>query len=195
MVILSPTAKVVLSIVLLIILSIIGYLINQYAYMDFSKIKFSLKQQEIETEKEKDATATESVKIDDQELRERILNQVRANQYYEMAKRDYFYGNYDEAIRRLERAKWYDPSNYNVFRLCGQIYFEKSQYRKAFNEWARASQLPNYEQSLLRDLDVLKRLIRYCRNEIEKLKYIVNRNPEDRLSYARLKEFEDRLKE
>ena len=122
-------------------------------------------------------------------------NEVRASRYLDSATKDYFAGSYDEALRRLERAKWYDPSNFGVFKLSGQIFFEKSRYRRAFNDWAHATQLPNDDQTLLRDLDVLKRLIRYCRTELDRLQYLVNRNPEDRLSAARLRELEEKLQE
>ena len=95
----------------------------------------------------------------------------------------------------MERAKCYDPKNFAVFKLSGQIFFERSRYRCAFNDWARASQLPNDDQTILRDLDVLKRLIRYCRTEIDRLQRLVHRNPTDSLSAARLMELEGKLEE
>ncbi|RCK80997.1 MAG: hypothetical protein OZSIB_2374 [Candidatus Ozemobacter sibiricus] len=190
---LSTGAKIVLAVALGFFLAVAGLFIQRFAYVDFGSLKVGLKPQVV-SEGSDVALATSSADLEDEfPNRDKHLNEARAIQYVNHATRDYFSGSYDEALRRLERAKWYDPHNFGAFKLSGQIQFERSQYRKAFNEWARATQLPNYDQSLLRDLDVLKRLIRYCRTEIDRLQKTVNQNPEDRISAARLRELEYRM--
>lgn len=191
--ILSTGAKIVLAVAVVAILAIGGIFVQRFAYVDFGSLKIGLKPQVTSTGGEA-GLATPTPDLDDDfPNRDKHLNEARASQYLNHATRDYFSGSYDEALRRLERAKWYDPHNFGAFKLSGQIQFERSQYRKAFNDWARATQLPNYDQSLLRDLDVLKRLIRYCRNEIDRLQKTINHNPEDRISSARLRELESRM--
>ncbi|MBF0502843.1 MAG: hypothetical protein HQM09_22100 [Candidatus Riflebacteria bacterium] len=139
--------------------------------------------------------ASETEDVVDNTRPERQPNVARANQFLDSATLDYYKGSYDEALRRLERAKWHNSTNYSLFRLSGQIFFEQSQYRKAFNDWMRATQLPNDDRSIARDLDVVKRLIRYSRNEIDRLQRDVNLHPTDRVSEAKLRELELRLKE
>jgi len=46
---------------------------------------------------------------------------------------------------------------------------------------------------IVRDLDVLKRLIRYARNEIDRLQRQIFRNPDDALSAAKLRELEKQV--
>ncbi len=140
------------------------------------------------------ATATiEDLKT--QQKREKHLDTTRARQYLESATHDYYHGSYEEALRRLERAKIYDPTNFTIFKLSGQIFFEKNKFRKAFNNWERATQLPNDDQTISRDIDVLKRLLRYSRNEIDKLQHTLNREPDNRLVKARLKELEEQMRD
>lgn len=193
----STGAKVILVLVVLVILTLVGVFVQRFAYVDFTALRFGLKPQVNNTSQDAPHLASLTDDLDAEEFpnRDKHLNEARATQYLSHATRDYFSGSYAEALRRLDRAKWYDPHNFGVFKLSGQIQFERSQYRKAFNDWARATQLPNYDQSLLRDLDVLKRLIRYCRFEIDKLQKTVFHHPDDRVSMARLKELEFRMEE
>ncbi|NCB38401.1 MAG: hypothetical protein EOM80_06480 [Erysipelotrichia bacterium] len=140
----------------------------------------------------------EGVDIDSIEMseeRRKELKRTRARTYVESAINDYYQGSYEEALRRLDRARVYDPSNYNVFKLSGQIFFEKSKFRKAFNDWERANQLPNDDNTISRDLDILKRLIRYSRTEIDRLHRLINKQPSDMIAKARLKELEEQMRE
>jgi tetratricopeptide (TPR) repeat protein len=149
-----------------------------------------------EEKKEDPATFTEDLApLDKQQKRSAHLDATRAKQYVESATSDYYQGSYEEALRRLERAKIYDPTNFSIFKLSGQIFFEKNKFRKAFNNWERATQLPNDDQTISRDIDVLKRLLRYSRNEIDRLQRTLNRDPQNRLVRARLKELEDQMRE
>lgn len=127
--------------------------------------------------------------------RNRYLNESRAREYVESATTDYYHGSYEEALRRLERARIYDPSNYSIFKLSGQIFFEKNKLRKAFNDWERANQLPNDDRTIARDLDVLRRLIRYSRTEMDRLQRTVNREPDNRIARARLRELEEQMRD
>jgi tetratricopeptide (TPR) repeat protein len=139
------------------------------------------------------ASATELPEIDKQ--RQDYLDSKRAKAYIERATSNYYQGSYEEALRRLERAKIHDPTNYSIFKLSGQIFFEKNKFRKAFNNWERATQLPNSDRTISRDIDVLKRLLRYSRNEIDKLQRTLNREPNNRLVRARLRELEDQMQD
>ena len=147
--------------------------------------------------KEKYRTASETLDIEakNQEERRIYVNESRSRFLVENATRDYLRGNYDEALRRLERAIMYDSSNFSAFKLAGQIFFEKNQYRKAFNNWERANELPNEDKTIARDLDVVRKLLRYSRNEINDLRHRVNKQPDDLISKARLIELEERVKE
>jgi len=127
--------------------------------------------------------------------RNRYLNESRAREYVESATNDYYHGSYEEALRRLERARIYDPSNYSIFKLSGQIFYEKNKLRKAFNDWERANQLPNDDRTIARDLDVLRRLIRYSRTEMDRLQRTVNREPDNRVALARLRELEEQMRD
>ena len=127
--------------------------------------------------------------------RNKYLNESRAREYVESATSDYYHGSYEEALRRLERARIYDPSNYSIFKLSGQIFFEKNKLRKAFNDWERANQLPNDDRTIARDLDVLRRLIRYSRTEMDRLQRTVNREPDNRIARARLRELEEQMRD
>jgi len=161
--------------------------------VDFTYIKMGLKPV---TSGAKVEIATSSLEADyPEKTRDLVLSANRARTYLTSATRDYYNGSYDDALRRLERAKWYDPTNFGIFKLSGQIFFERSRYRKAFNDWARATQLPNDDQLITRDIDVLKRLIRYGRNEIDRLQQSINRNPDDEISIAKLHDLEEQLHE
>jgi tetratricopeptide (TPR) repeat protein len=127
--------------------------------------------------------------------RNRYLNESRAREYVESATTDYYHGSYEEALRRLERARIYDPSNYSIFKLSGQIFYEKNKLRKAFNDWERANQLPNDDRTISRDLDVLRRLIRYSRTEMDRLQRTVNREPDNRVALARQRELEEQMRD
>ena len=141
-------------------------------------------------------TASESKLLEEQQKeRKRYINESRARMFFESATNDYYKGSYDEALRRLERADLYDPCNFSAFKLRGQIFFEHNQYRKAFNNLERANQLPNDDKTLARDLDVLRKLLRYSRNEIDQLRQTVNNNPENKVAKARLKELEERIQD
>ena len=141
-------------------------------------------------------SASETAALEElQNERMKYINESRARMYVESATNDYYKGSYDEALRRLNRALIYDPHNFTAFKLSGQIFFENNQYRKAFNNLAMANQISNDDKTLERDLDVLRKLLRYNRLEIDKLRHTVNTNPSNKLAKARLKELEERIQE
>ena len=187
--------------VLLVVLGILYYL---YHRINFSNIKIGFTTFDATAKKEggdqrfpmrPGRNATDPEELVDNTRPERQAGVARAIAFYEFAVRDYYNGNFDEALRRLDRAKMHNPANYNVFRLSGQIQFERGQYRKAFNEWMRAVQLPNDDRTMERDLDVVKRLIRYSRNEIDRLQHFINLHPGDRVAEAKLRELEEQMNE
>lgn len=143
----------------------------------------------------KTASEAMALALKQQAEREKYVNESRARTIVESATNDYYRGSYEDALRRLERARIYDPSNFSAFKLTGQIFFEHNQYRKAFNNWERASELPNDDKTIARDLDVLRKLLRHSRNEIDKLRHTVNTKPDDKVAKARLKELEERVEE
>ena len=164
--------------------------------LDFSNIRFNMKaavSQNNQQDEKGLASITEDIK--QAAKRNEYLNETRAKEYLQSATKDYYQGSYEDALRRLERAKIYDPTNYGIFKLSGQIFFERNKFRKAFNDWERANQLPNDDRTISRDLNVLKRLIRYSRSEIDTLQRTINKNPRNRIAQARLRELEDQMKD
>ncbi len=158
--------------------------------LDFSNVKMAIRPTVVQ--KQGELLDTTPIPAPPEERKE-YLNEFRATEYLNYATRDYYNGSYEEAMRRLDRAKSLFPGNYGVFKLSGQINFEKSHYRSAYNDWARATQLPNDDQAITRDLAILKKLITYCRNEMDRLQKTVNKDPTDRISRAKLKELEARM--
>lgn len=163
--------------------------------IDFTTIRNKLQATVYEIEVPAEVVATSATKLESNLKRTEYLDSTRARQYLETATNDYYQGSYEDAIRRLDRAKIYDPTNFTIFKLSGQIFFEKNKFRKAFNNWERATQLPHDDQTISRDIDVLKRLLRYSRTEIDRLQRTLNRDPRNRLVRARLKELEDQMRE
>lgn len=195
--------KIKIAVVVLLVLAV-GYFFSSIpsaTSIDFTTMRKNLASFGIRTEVEEPvpvasitSTIEEEVAARNEE-RDRHVNESRARQYVESAINDYYQGSYEEALRRLDRARIYDPSNFSIFKLSGQIFFEKNKFRKAFNDWERANQLPNDDRTITRDLDVLKRLIRYSRNEIDRLNRTLNREPENQIAKARLKELEEQMRE
>ena len=184
----------------ILLLLVVGYLVSEVpksTSIDFSTVRRNLgntaeRDQEPDMEQ---LNASETEPLEVIQARNKYLNENRARQYVESATTDYYHGSYEEALRRLERARIYDPSNYSIFKLSGQIFFEKNKFRKAFNDWERANQLPNDDRTISRDLDVLRRLIRYSRTEMDRLQRDVNKDPDDRVARARLKELEEQMRD
>lgn len=195
---LLPTIKV-LGVLLLVLA--IGYFVSEIpgaTSIDFTTMRKNLSSLGIKTDFLSEEIATLTPDLDAaaaNEERNKHVNETRARLYVESATNDYYHGSYEEALRRLDRARIYDPSNFSIFKLSGQIFFEKSKFRKAFNDWERANQLPNDDRTISRDLDVLKRLIRYSRTEIDRLQRTINKEPENRVARARLKELEEQMRE
>jgi len=189
---------------LLIVLAI-GYFISEIpgtTRIDFSTMRQNLISKGIKSEgpEFESQSSGGQFELSEEEIksmaeRDRHVSESRARQYVESATTDYYQGYYDDALRRLDRARIYDPSNFSIFKLSGQIFFEKNKYRKAFNDWERANQLPNDDRTISRDLDVLKKLIRYSRTEIDRLNRTLYREPGNQIARARLKELEDQMRE
>jgi len=175
-----------------------GYLISEVPLstsIDFSSVRRNLGNTADRTPETEDELASPPDAIEVIQARNKYVNENRARQYVESATNDYYQGSYEEALRRLERARIYDPSNYSIFKLSGQIFFEKNKFRKAFNDWERANQLPNDDRTISRDLDVLRRLIRYSRTEMDRLQRTVNKEPDNRVARARLRELEEQMRD
>ncbi|HNX76817.1 MAG TPA: hypothetical protein PLM07_08745 [Candidatus Rifleibacterium sp.] len=197
---LKPKLKILVIVVLVLALARYFAYIPSATSIDFGTLRQNLSSLGIRTDFLEPEPASLSVEISKVEIeriaeRDKHVNETRAKQYIESATTDYYQGSYEEALRRLDRARIYDPSNFSIFKLSGQIFFEKSKYRKAFNDWERANQLPNDDRTITRDIDVLKRLIRYSRTEIDRLNRTLNVQPDDRVARARLKELEEQMRE
>lgn len=123
------------------------------------------------------------------------VKESRARIYVESAISDYHRENYSEAFRRLERAQSYDPGNYLAARLSAQINLELRRYKRAYDDLERARQIPNEDDTVARDLDVLRKIMRYTRSEIDILQRHVHKNPGDALASARLEELYDQMKD
>ncbi len=201
-----PTIRnILIAIVIIAFFAFIASLPNttsiDFAIMRRSLSNYGIRQRNVdETTKgemsSKAMTASEAKKLEEQEKeRKRYINESRARMFVESATNDYYKGSYDEALRRLDRAGIYDPCNFSAFKLRGQIFFEHNLYRKAFNNLERANQLPNDDKTIARDLDVLRKLLRYSRNEIDQLRQTVNENPDNKVAKARLKELEERIQD
>lgn len=167
---------------------------------DFSKTRFSFSSSMVSDSaadkgKGKGKKTEEDKRVSAEEAREKVVTERRASVYVESATRDYYNGSYEEALRRLDRAKQYNPCSYEALRLSGQILYEMNYYRKAFNDWSRAVELPNEDHSVSRDLDVVKRLVRYGRNEMDRLQMTLHRHPEDRIAYEKLQELRIKMQE
>jgi tetratricopeptide (TPR) repeat protein len=163
--------------------------------IDFTIIRDKLRSAVFEQKPDEQVAtgSAEVVEMGGAKKRKDVVDTRRARHYVESATDDYYKGSYEDALRRLERAKIYDPNNYSVFKLSGQIFFEKQKFRKAFNNWERASQLPNSDHTISRDIDVLKRLLRYSRTEIDKLQRTLNREPHNKVARARLQELREQM--
>ncbi len=196
-----PKIKIIGAILLLLAVAYFFSSIPSATSIDFGTMRKNLASFGIRTEIEEPPQIASTSKTIEEEVaarneeRDKHVNESRARQYVESAINDYYQGSYEEALRRLDRARIYDPSNFSIFKLSGQIFFEKNKFRKAFNDWERANQLPNDDRTINRDLDVLKRLIRYSRNEIDRLNRTLNREPDNQVAKARLKELEEQMRE
>lgn len=137
----------------------------------------------------------EQIDVEDAKSAERQLyiNRNRARDYLETARNDYYHGRFDLALERLNRAKHFDSSNYLIFRLSGQIHFERGNLRRTFEEWELAEQLPHQDPVISRDVDMIRRLLRFNREEIDNLQRHVHKNPSDAAARARLRELRDQM--
>lgn len=195
-----PVIRTIAIVIAAIVIFIFIYHLPSSTSIDFTILRKSLNRygtrQRTEETTAKAKSASETAALEELEReRERYVNESRARMFVESATNDYYKGSYEEALRRLDRARIYDPCNFSAFKLSGQIFFEHNKYRKAFNDLERANQLPNDDKTLARDLDVLKKLLRHSRSEIDKLRHTVNTNPDNKIAKARLKELEERVQD
>ncbi len=200
-----PTIKKIFLLILIIGLAIFFINLPEATYKDFSILRSSLSNYgtrqrntnlDLKENNNSPKSASETAALEKlKRERMKYVNESRARMYVESATNDYYKGSYDEALRRLNRALLYDPNNFTAFKLSGQIFFENNKYRKAFNNLSMANQLSNDDKTLARDLDVLRKLLRHNRLEINKLRHTVNTNPDNKIAKARLKELEERAEE
>lgn len=194
----GKTIRITIFITLLLI---VFFMISEFpnaTSIDFSVIRDKLASGKTSSTTEVDVSIapidTEQA-LEQQQQRLDHLSSERAKLYVDSATKDYYLGSYEDALRRLERAKIHDPANYSIFKLSGQIFFEKNKLRKAFNDWERATQLPHDDRTITRNLDVVRRLIRYSRNEIDRLQRSVHKDPNNVIARARLRELEDQMRD
>lgn len=189
------------STIVIIMLAYIGQKIPTATSIDFTSIRQNLSTKRI---KSKGSVRGEglgngySQSEDEKKFsakRSAFVNQARARIYVEDAQMDYFQRNYPEARRRIDRAKEYDPSNFLAVRLSAQIYLDLRKYKKAYDDLERAKQIPNEDETISRDLDILRKLIRYTRSEIDRLQRYVYKHPNDEIAAARLVELYDQMED
>lgn len=194
-------AITMLAIIAVILIFFIGQKVPTATSIDFTSIRQNLSTQGIKSYSgSKEHRQYKGAKISKEELaqnakRSAYVNQARARIYVEDAQMDYFQGNYAEARRRVDRAKEYDPSNFLAIRLSAQIYLDLRQYKKAYDDLERAKQIPNEDETVSRDLDIIRKLIRYTRSEIDRLKRYVYKHPDDEIANARLEELYSQMEE
>jgi len=189
------SGNIIKYLAVVLLLAIIGFFVIIFpksAGMDFSNVKLNMRAQISGTEESQLPTGTGEEKATSAR-RTKYVNSQRAEQYLQSATGDYYRGSYEDALRRLTRAQIYDPHNFGIFKLTGQIFFEKNRYKKAFNQWERATQLDNDDTTISRDIGVLKQLLRYSRTEMDKLQRSINKHPDDRIAQARLKELKETM--
>lgn len=162
--------------------------------LDFQHLRWFTTPKVVQTENEARVGRRVRVagKLEDGE-RAHLAVAERSDYFVDSALREYYRGSYADALQQLDRAKLHNPHNYGAFRLSGQIHFELEQYYKAYDNWARAAQLPNDDRTMDRDLGVLKQVIRYSREQVVDLRNKVNREPRNRLAAAKLDELERKL--
>ena len=195
-------AVMMIAIIVIIFIFFIGQKVPTATNIDFSSIRQNLSTQGIKnynsgsrgTHKFKGPQVTKE-ELEQNSKRSAYVNQARARIYVEDAQMDYFQGNYAEARRRIDRAKEYDPSNFLAIRLSAQIYLDLRQYKKAYDDLERAKQIPNEDETVSRDLDIIRKLIRYTRSEIDRLKRYVYKHPDDEIANARLEELYAQMEE
>ncbi len=124
----------------------------------------------------------------------KCVKKIRSEAYFKVAKEDYYHERFDDAMLRLERAVSLDPSNYEAFRLMGQIRFEERKFRQAFNYYSRALEIPNDDPYILRDLNMLKKLLHFHEIELVELRSR-NRASYDPVVAAEIKALEFNLED
>lgn len=196
-----------LSVISVIIILVIIYLAKSVpaaTSIDFTTIRKNLSNQGASPKSPNDTnfeslfrTGYESTETEKQLSKQRAsyVDESRARLYVENALMDYYRGDYDEAFRRIERTMSYDSSNFLATRLNAQMNMELRRYKRAYNDLERAKQIPNEDDTVTRDLDVLRKIIRYTRSEIDVLQRHVHKTPSDMLAKARLDELYEQLKE
>jgi tetratricopeptide (TPR) repeat protein len=194
----------IFSVVLIVGLIYLARAIPNATNIDFTSIRKNLSTQGI-SGKSKPAADMKSLftKGFEESVEERqaskerdiFVKESRSRIYVETAMNDYYRENYSEAFRRLERAKSYNPGNFLAARLSAQINLELRRYKKAYDDLERARQIPNEDDTVARDLDVLRKIMRYTRSEIDVLQRQVHKNPNDLLASARLEELYEQMKD
>ena len=199
--------KIILIAIPLIILFIYLLSLPDITSVDFATLRENISNHGIKQERRgikdsqdvivnRNLTASETEKLKKQEEeRTKYINENWADLFVESALEDYYHGDYEEAERRLGRAVIYDANNFSALKLRGQIYFEHNYYRKAYNCWEKANSIPNDDKTLARDLEVLRKLLRYSRKELDELRHKVYIEPNNKIAQALLAELEDRLKD
>ena len=186
------------SFIILTLLLYLGHKVPVATSVDFSSIRKNLSNQNYNnygTNNNNSNSQIQSVTSDNafHAQRASYVNQSRARFYVDDALMDYYKGDFSEAIRRVERAKSYDPTNFSALRLSAQIYLDQRKYRKAYEDLERAKQIPNEDETLARDLDIVRKLIRYTRSDTDRLKRYTYHNPEDKIAVARLNELIEQM--
>ena len=134
-----PVIRTIAIVIAAIVIFIFIYHLPSSTSIDFTILRKSLNRygtrQRTEETTAKAKSASETAALEELEReRERYVNESRARMFVESATNDYYKGSYEEALRRLDRARIYDPCNFSAFKLSGQIFFEHNKYRKAFND-------------------------------------------------------------
>jgi tetratricopeptide (TPR) repeat protein len=200
--------KIAIAVSLLIaviVLSVVGFLaynVPKSTSMDFTSIRKNIgggitARSQLDVDMRSMFAASYEVSEAEKQFSEErslFIKESRSREYTEQALMDYYRGDFKEAYRRVDRAISYDHLNYMAARLRAQLNLETRRYNSAYADLEKARQLSNEDSTLERDINVLKRLIRYTRIEIENLQRYVHGNPGDLLASARLAELYEQMK-
>lgn len=193
----------IISAIIIVVVGFLAYKIPKSTNMDFTSIRKNIgggivAKSRVDTDiRSMFSVGYEVSEAEKQfsEERSTFIKENRSREYTEQALMDYYRGNFKEAFRRVDRAISYDNANYVAARLRAQLNLELRNYTRAYFDLERARQIPNEDSTLERDMNVLKRLIRYTRIEVENLQRYVHANPNDLIASARLEELYDQIKE
>ncbi|MCX8043082.1 MAG: tetratricopeptide repeat protein, partial [Desulfobacterota bacterium] len=104
---------------------------------------------------------------------------LRAQQYFNQAKKYYDEGNYSKAMETCDYALTFDPTFLDALTLKGMIYYQTGSYKNSL-EWIRkaVTQKPDDKQLRMILIDALFKAERY-ESAIKQIQFLLANNPND----------------